>query len=201
METYPQSVQRLIEALSHLPTIGRKSAQRLAMSIVDKPEEEVKRLAEALLDVKANVMHCDICNNLSDGPVCAVCEDKTRDHSVICVVEDVQGLIAIEKTKSYHGLYHVLGGLLNPMQGIGPQELQLTRLVERIGEDEVKELVFAISPTVEGEMTTHFIRDVVKDTDISLTRIASGIPIGASLEYFDDMTLIKALEERRSMDA
>lgn len=201
MDSYPQSVQRLIEALTHLPTIGRKSAQRLAMSIVDKPEEEVRRLAEALLDVKAQVMHCEICNNLSDGPACTICEDTTRDHSIICVVEDVQGLIAIEKTRSFHGLYHVLGGLLNPMQGVGPQELQLNRLVERIAEDAVEELVFAISPTVEGEMTTHFIKDVVKDTGIRLSRIASGIPIGASLEYFDDMTLIKALEERRSMDA
>jgi recombination protein RecR len=201
MDIYPASVERLIEALTHLPTIGRKSAQRLAMSIVDKPEEEVKRLAEALLEVKERVMHCEICHNLADGPICLVCEDETRDHSVICVVEDVQGLIAIEKTKSYHGLYHVLGGLLNPMQGIGPQELDLNRLVDRIGQDDVKELVFAISPTVEGEMTAHFIRDVVKDTGIRLSRIASGIPIGASLEYFDDMTLIKALEERRSMDA
>lgn len=200
MDTYPRSVQRLIEALTHLPTIGRKSAQRLAMSIVDKPEEEVRQLAEALLTVKEQVVHCEICHNLSDGPICSICEDKTRDHSILCVVEDVQGLIAIEKTRSYHGLYHVLGGLLNPMQGIGPQELQLSRLVERIGEDEIRELVFAISPTVEGEMTTHFIRDVVKDTGITLTRIASGVPIGASLEYFDDMTLIKALEDRRSMD-
>ena len=199
MSTYPQSVQRLIEALTHLPTIGRKSAQRLAMSIVEKPDAEVEALIRALSDVKENVTHCSICNNLTDKEICSVCEDKTRDTAVVCVVEDVQALIAIEKTRSFRGLYHVLGGLLNPMAGITPEELHLESLVHRIAHDDIRELVLAFSPTVEGDVTAHFIQEVLKDTAVELSRIASGIPIGASLEYFDDMTLTKAIEDRRNM--
>lgn len=200
MDYYPKSVQRLIEALTHLPTIGRKSAQRLAMNIVEKPPEEVDVLIQALIDVKEKVTHCSICNNLTDREICSVCEDQTRDTSVVCVVEDVQALIAIEKTRGFHGLYHVLGGLLNPLHGVTPEKLHLESLVQRIAHDDIKELVLAISPTVEGDVTAHFIRDVLKDTDVKLTRIASGIPIGASLEYFDDMTLINALADRRKME-
>lgn len=200
MAYYPTSVQRLIEALTHLPTIGRKSAQRLAMNIVEKPPKEVDVLIQALIDVKEKVTHCSICNNLTDREICSVCEDQTRDTSVVCVVEDVQALIAIEKTRGFHGLYHVLGGLLNPLHGVTPEKLHLESLVQRIAHDDIKELVLAISPTVEGDVTAHFIRDVLKDTDVKLTRIASGIPIGASLEYFDDMTLINALADRRKME-
>ncbi len=199
MDYYPKSVQRLIEALTHLPTIGRKSAQRLAMNLVEKPDAEVEALIQALQDVKDKVVHCSICNNLTDKEICNICEDKSRDASLVCVVEDVQGLIAIEKTRGFRGLYHVLGGLLNPMQGVNPQDLHLDSLVQRIAHEDIRELVLAFSPTVEGDVTAHFIQDVLKDTDIALTRIASGIPIGASLEYFDGQTLIQALEDRRKL--
>lgn len=199
MSTYPESVQRLIEALSHLPTIGRKSAQRLAMHIVDKPEDEVRTLAEALLSVKTDVHHCQICNNLTDRTICSICEDQSRDQHTLCIVEDVQSLIAIEKTHHFRGLYHVLDGLLNPMQGIGPDELHLDQLVDRIGQEDITEVVIAFSPTLEGDVTASFIQEVLKDTDIRMTRIASGIPMGGSLEYFDEMTLAKALDDRRNL--
>lgn len=199
MSAYPESIERLIEELSHLPTIGRKSAQRLAMFLVEKPQEDVHRLADALMAVKSQVHHCSICNNLTDHEICSICEDGNRDHHVLCIVEDVPSLIAIEKTQHYRGLYHVLSGLLNPMQSIGPDDLNLEQLIHRIGTEDVEEVIIAFSPTLEGDVTANFIHDVLKDTSIQISRIASGIPMGGSLEYFDEMTLAKAMDERRNL--
>lgn len=153
----------------------------------------------ALLDTKDKITHCSICNNLADTPVCRICEDTTRDESVLCVVENVTELIAIEKTKSYRGRYHVLGGLLNPMAAVGPMELHLDVLAERVAKEDIQEVVLAFGPTVEGDLTAGVLQELLQEADVKITRIASGIPIGASLEYFDDITLIRALEDRRAM--
>lgn len=200
MDLYPESLERLVVELGRLPTIGKKSAERLAMAIVKKDPDQVKNLAQALVDVKAKVKRCRECGNLTEDDLCQVCQSPRRDRSVITVVEDPANLIALEKSKDYKGLYHVLGGLISPMKDISGENIGVDKLLERAGREEVKEIILAISPTVEGETTALFLNQLLKGKDVKVTRIASGIPMGGSLEYFDSETLNKALEERRSMD-
>jgi recombination protein RecR len=194
---YTKPLANLVEQLQRLPGIGSKTAQRLALYILKRPEAEVEALAQAILNAKQQVGTCQICHHLSADPICDICADPSRDRSIICVVTDSRDIIAIEKTREYKGLYHVLGGVLSPMDGIGAEQLNIKSLLKRLGEP-VKEVIMAISPTVEGETTTLYVGGLVKNFT-KVTRIAFGIPMGGDLEYADEITLAKALEGRREL--
>ena len=199
MKEYPESIEELIENLRKLPSVGRKSAQRMALHVVNMDKNNIESIIKAFQDVKDKIKKCQICGNFTEDSICQICRDDSRDKSTICVVEDVTNLITIEKSNSFNGTYHVLNGLINPGAAISNDTSDIDRLVDRIKNDDIKELIFAISPTLEGETTMLFIRELVKNKDIKITRIASGIPIGGNLEYFDELTLSKALEDRRDL--
>lgn len=199
MAIYPESLDNLIEQFQKLPTIGRKSAERLAMSIVTRDRDSVEDFSKTLIEVKDKIKHCDICGNLTENDICDICKDITREDDFICVVEDVSDLIAIEKSHAYHGKYHVLGGLISPSDGIGPEELNIDKLIKRIDEDGVKEIILAISSTIEGETTSLFLSSLLAKKDVRLSKIAQGIPVGSNLEYFDQLTLERAIEDRREV--
>lgn len=190
---------KLTECFARLPGIGRKSAQRLAFHILRMPEEEAKAFANAILEAREKIGYCEICKNITDTPRCAICSDETRDKSTICVVEDPRDVIAIERTKEYHGLYHVLGGLISPMDGIGPENLFIKELLARLGDGTVKEVIMATNPTVEGEATAMYLSRLIKPMDIKVSRLAYGIPVGGNLEYADEVTLYRAIEGRSLM--
>src|SRR5574344_231859 len=199
MKEYPESIEELIENLRKLPSVGRKSAQRMALHVVNMDKNNIESIIKAFQDVKDKIKKCEICGNFTEDKICQICRDDNRDKSTICVVEDVTNLITIEKSNSFNGTYHVINGLINPVAAISNDTSDIDRLVDRIKNDDIKELIFAISPTLEGETTMLFIRELVKNKDIKITRIASGIPIGGNLEYFDELTLSKALEDRRDL--
>ena len=190
---------KLTECFARLPGIGRKSAQRLAFHILRMPEEEAKAFANAILEAREKIGYCEICKNITDTPRCAICSDETRDKSTICVVEDPRDVIAIERTKEYHGLYHVLGGLICPMDGIGPENLFIKELLARLGDGTVKEVIMATNPTVEGEATAMYLSRLIKPMGIKVSRLAYGIPVGGNLEYADEVTLYRAIEGRSLM--
>ncbi len=196
---YTRPLARLIEQLQRLPGIGPKSAQRLALHILKRPEEEVKALAQALLEAKQQVGLCSVCFHLSAEPVCDICKNPSRDPQIICVVADSRDVIALEKTREYKGRYHVLGGLISPMEGIGPDHLHISPLVKRVAQQGVKEVIMAISPSVEGDTTTLYVGQLLKPFT-KVTRIAFGLPMGGDLEYADEVTLARALEGRRELD-
>lgn len=199
MYNYPNSLEELIENLRKLPSVGRKSAQRMALHIVNMNKESVQDMVWALQSTMEKIKHCSKCGNLSESEICPICSDVSRDESVICVVEDVTNLMTIENTDSFKGLYHVLKGLISPSSLLDSDEIGIDRLIERVNEGSVREIILAISPTVEGETTMLFIKELLKSKEIKITRIASGIPVGGNLEYFDDITLSKALEDRRDL--
>jgi recombination protein RecR len=182
-----------------LPGIGPKSAQRLALHILKRPEEEVKALAMALMEAKTQVGYCSICFHLSADPVCEICRASNRDNNTICVVADSRDVIALEKTREYRGKYHVLGGVISPMEGIGPEQLSIQPLVRRVSQRKIEEVIIAISPSVEGETTTLYVGQLLKPFT-KVTRIAFGLPMGGDLEYADEVTLAKALEGRRELE-
>jgi len=194
---YTKPLARLIEELQKLPGVGHKSAQRLALHILKQPASFAKELADSLIDAKEKVKFCSVCSNLTSIDPCELCQDTKRDNVTICVVADPRDLIAIENTKGYRGVYHVLQGLISPMDGIGPDKLRIKELLDRIGKDNnIKEIILAINPTVEGEATTLYISRLIKPLGVKITRIAFGLPMGSDLEYADSMTLSKALEGR-----
>ena len=203
MEYYSHSVASLIDEFARLPGIGKKTAQRLAFHIIGMNERDAMGLASAITNVKENIKYCNICSNLTDKDVCNICASKKRDESIICVVADPRDVIAIEKTKEYRGLYHVLHGNISPMEGIGPEDIKIKELLTRLkpseGREEVLEVILATSPTIEGEATAMYISKLLKPLEIRTTRIAYGIPIGGDLEYADELTLSKALEGRREI--
>ena len=190
---------KLTECFARLPGIGRKSAQRLAFHILRMPEEEAKAFANAILEAREKIGYCEICKNITDTPRCAICSDETRDKSTVCVVEDPRDVIAIERTKEYHGLYHVLGGLISPMDGSGPENLFIKELLARLGDGSVKEVIMATNPTVEGEATAMYLSRLIKPMGIKVSRLAYGIPVGGNLEYADEVTLYRAIEGRSLM--
>lgn len=190
---------KLTECFARLPGIGRKSAQRLAFHILRMPEEEAKAFANAILEAREKIGYCEICKNITDTPRCAICSDETRDKSTVCVVEDPRDVIAIERTKEYHGLYHVLGGLISPMYGIGPENLFIKELLARMTDGSVKEVIMATNPTVEGEATAMYLSRLIKPMGIKVSRLAYGIPVGGNLEYADEVTLYRAIEGRSLM--
>ncbi|MCW6677981.1 recombination mediator RecR [Anaerococcus sp. NML200574] len=199
MAILPESLNNLIEQFQKLPTIGRKSAERLAMSIVDEDIKSVKDFSDSLMEVKNRIHHCKICGNLTEDDVCSICKDFTRDEEYLCIVEDVRNLIAIEKSGAYRGKYHVLGGLISPSDDIGPDKLNIDKLLERLDNEDIREIILAISSTIEGETTILFITNLLKGRDIKISKIAQGIPVGSQLEYFDQLTLERALEDRRNI--
>lgn len=196
---YNRLTGRLIDELGKLPGIGPKSAQRLAFHIIKVTREEAESLAQAILEAKRNIRFCMNCYNLSEGELCEFCSEPGRDRSSICVVEEPKDIIAVERTGKFKGLYHVLGGVIAPMDGIGPGELRLYELMERVRKDRVQELIIATNPNTEGEATALFIADMVRDLGVRTTRIASGLPVGGELEYADEVTLGRALEGRREL--
>jgi recombination protein RecR len=194
----PESLIRLIEELQHLPGIGPKSAQRLAFHILKNPREQAERLADALRGVKDQVTNCSVCSNITDTDPCLFCRDDSRDHHLICVVEEPQNVSAIEKTREFKGVYHVLMGALSPLQGVGPDDLKIKSLLARITNG-AGEVILATNPTVEGEATAIYLARLLKPLGVKVTRIAMGVPVGSDLEYADEVTMHKALEGRREV--
>ena len=193
---YGEHVAKLIESLSRLPGIGNKSAQRLAFHIIRMPTDRAMNLASTILEAVENVRYCSICCNLTDTDPCAICENTKRDKQLIMVVEDPRDMAAYERTHEYHGLYHILHGVLSPMNGIGPEDLKLSELLKRMQTHPVKEVITATNPTVEGEATAMYISKLLRPLGIKVTRIAHGVPVGGDLEYVDEVTLTRALEGR-----
>jgi recombination protein RecR len=191
-----QSVEKLIGELSKLPGIGRKTAQRLTFWILKMKKEDARSLARAIVDVKEKVVRCSVCSNITETDPCGICTDAKRDRSTICVVEEANDILALEKSGEYHGLYHVLEGALSPLDGIGPEQLRFTEFISRL-KDDIKEVIIATNPNVEGEATAVYISRLVKPLKIKVTRIARGLPVGSDLEYADQNTLSKALQGRQ----
>ncbi len=199
MKEYTAPLARLIDELKHLPGIGQKSAQRIAFYLERAPRDDVQRLAEALLDAKDKIRLCSLCNNLTELDPCEYCSDPRRDPEVICVVETPYNVVSVEKSREFRGHYHVLHGALSPLQGIGPEQLKLRNLIERLNGGKVRELIVATSPTVEGEATAVYLAKLVKPLGVKVSRIAMGIPVGSDLEFADEVTMLRALEGRREM--
>ncbi len=198
MAEYILPLEKLIEQFRKLPGIGKKTAVRLAFSVLEFSNEEAEAFAEAVIGAKSNVHTCSVCQNYSDGELCPVCADPERDRSVICVVEDAKAVMSLEKVKEFGGVYHVLHGAISPMEGIGPDKLRIRELMMRLTE-EVNEVIIATNPTVEGEATAMYLTKLIKPLGIKVSRLAYGIPVGGELEYADEVTLMRALEGRRSM--
>ena len=199
MTYYSPSIEKLVEAFERLPSIGHKTAVRLAFHILDATTEETEEFVKAIQDAKTNLKYCSKCYNISDTDPCPICANNKRDESTICVVEDVKDIIAMEKTHEFKGIYHVLHGSISPMNGVGPDDIKLKELLARLNPETVKELILATNPRVEGEATAMYISKLVKPLGITVTRIAHGIPVGGDLEYTDEITLTKALEGRREI--
>ncbi|MEM1279247.1 MAG: recombination mediator RecR [Cyanobacteria bacterium P01_D01_bin.6] len=196
---YARPLARLIEELQKLPGVGPKTAQRLALHLLKRPDAEVQALAQALIDAKSQMGYCSICFHLSSEPVCDICKSTSRDLQTLCIVADSRDVIALEKTREYRGKYHVLGGLISPMEGIGPEQLNIGPLVHRVNKDDIQEAIIAISPSIEGDTTTLYVGQLLKPFT-KVTRIAFGLPMGGDLEYADEVTLARALEGRRTLD-
>jgi recombination protein RecR len=194
----PESLAHLVEELQRLPGIGPKGAHRLAFHILKTPREITDRLVEALRNVKERVTFCSICNNITDSDPCAYCADSSRDHRIICVVEEAQNVAAVEKTREFKGLYHVLMGVLSPLQGVGPDDLKIKGLLTRVAGG-VEEVILATNPNVEGEATAIYLARLLKPLGVKVTRIAMGLPVGSDLEYADEVTMHKAMEGRREV--
>jgi recombination protein RecR len=195
----PDPLLKLVEQLQRLPGIGAKSAQRLAFHILKTPREDVERLAEAMRDVKDRVTYCSICSNITDVDPCYYCTDSGRDHRIICVVEEAENVSAVEKTRDFKGLYHVLMGALSPLHGVGPDDLKIKGLLGRVGAGGVDEVILATNPNVEGEATAIYLAKLLKPLGVRVTRIAMGVPVGSDLEYADEVTMQRAMEGRREV--
>ncbi|SFX31989.1 DNA replication and repair protein RecR [Thermoactinomyces sp. DSM 45891] len=195
----PEPISKLIESFVRLPGIGPKSAQRLAMFVLRMEEEDVMDFAKALVRAKRDLRTCSVCGNITDQDPCYICNDSKRDRSTICVVQDARDLMAMERTREFDGLYHVLHGAISPIEGIGPEQLKIPDLLRRLGDETVKELILATNPNIEGEATAMYLSKLVRSFGLKVTRIAHGLPVGGDLEYADEVTLTKALEGRREL--
>ena len=199
MQRYARPLQRLVDALERLPGIGQKSAQRLALYLLRTSSEHAGELAHAILDARAQVRQCEVCFNLSESPRCPICEDASRDHTVLTVVADVRDLMALENAGDYRGGYHVLDGLLSPMDGIGPENLHVRELLARLEDQQVREIILATNPTVEGDATALYLARLIKPLGLRVSRIALGLPVGGDLDYADQMTIMRAMDGRTVM--
>jgi recombination protein RecR len=199
MSDYAEPIERLIDEFRKLPGIGPKSAQRLAYSILRRPREDADRLRQAILEVKEKIRLCSQCNNFSDRDPCFYCDNPNRSAEMICVVEEPHDILAIEKTREYHGQFHVLHGVLSPINGVGPEDLKLKNLLERLRKGNVREIILATNPNVEGEATAIYLAKLLKPIGVKVTRIALGVPVGSDLEFADEVTMSKALEHRHEL--
>ena len=199
MSAYSPSIEKLIESFEKLPSIGHKTAIRLAYHMLDMSDDEIKEFTSSITDAKQKLKYCSICFNISDTDPCPICSDTKRDQSTICVVEDVRDIMAMERTHEYKGVYHVLHGTISPWNGVGPDEIKIKELLNRIRDNEIKEVIIATNPRVEGEATSIYLSKLLKAFNIKVTRIAHGIPVGGDLEYTDEITLMKAMEGRREI--
>lgn len=199
MPDFAPSIAKLIEELKHLPGIGQKTAQRLAFHLLREERERALALAEAIRDAKEKIGPCSVCNNITDTDPCFFCTSPTRNKKIICVVEEAPNIAAIEKTREFSGMYHVLGGALSPLQGRGPEQLKIKSLIERLKGATVEEIIIATNPTAEGEATAVYLSKLIKPLGVRVTRIAMGIPVGSDLEYADEVTMLKAMEGRREL--
>ena len=199
MDFYAEPLARLIEKFASLPGIGGKTAKRLAFHILSLTEDEARDFADAVVNAKTGMRFCSVCQNMTDGDVCGICDDDRRERSVICVVENSGDVIAMEQTGGYNGLYHVLHGAISPMDGVEPSDIKIAELLTRLSDDTVKEVIMATNPNIEGEATAMYISKLIKPLGVKVTRIAHGVPVGADLEYADKVTLTMALEGRREM--
>ena len=196
---YPDSIKNLIESFKFLPGIGEKTAERLAFSILDLEEEQTEFFSKSIVDTKNKIHKCSVCNNLTEDDVCYICSDKLRNQEVLCVVEDSKYVFLFEKLGMFHGKYHVLEGLISPLDGINPEDIGLSKLIDRISSEGIKEIIFAFKPSIEGETTSLYIKKILEGMNITITRLASGVPIGADMEYIDSLTLEMALEGRKNL--
>ena len=200
MATYDvAALEKLVEQFQKIPSIGRKTAQRMAFHVLDLPDNEAKEFADAILEAHTKIHHCSLCHNLTENELCPICESNSRDHSLLCVVEDPRDVPALERTREFQGVYHVLHGTISPMNGVGPEQLTIKSLVERVATGEIKEVIMATNPTLEGDTTAMYIGKLLKPFEVKVTRLAYGIPVGADIEYADDVTLLRALEGRREL--
>jgi recombination protein RecR len=199
MSDYAEPIEKLIDEFRKLPGIGSKSAQRLAYNVLRRSREDAERLSRAILEVKEKILYCSRCNNFSDRDPCRYCNDAARSNETICVVEEPHDILAVEKTREYHGQYHVLHGVLSPINGIGPGDLKLANLLERLREGNVREIILATNPNVEGEATAIYLAKLLKTIGVKVSRIALGLPVGSDLEFADEVTMSKALEHRHEL--
>ena len=200
MADYIESLQRLAEAFGRLDGVGRKSAMRMAYSVLDLPDEEAEEFAQAVLDAKRKIHLCPVCMNLTDRELCGVCEDENRDRSVVCVVEDPKTVVSMEKVREYRGVYHVLHGAISPMNGVTPDQLKVKELLKRLEDGGIREVIVATNPTVEGEATAMYLSRLIRPFGVRVTRLAYGVPVGSDLEYADENTLYRALQGRQNVD-
>lgn len=196
---YPESLKNLIESFKYLPSVGEKTAERFAFSVLDLDDEQIELFRESLDDVKNKVHPCSRCNVLTEGELCSICSDNFRESSTLCVVEDVKSVFLFEKIGMFTGKYHVLEGLISPLDGINPEDIGLDKLIDRIHEEKYQEIIFAFKPSIEGETTSLYIKKILDDLDIKITKLANGVPIGADMEYVDSLTLERALNDRKEI--
>jgi len=199
MSKFAEPMTRLIDQLKKLPGVGSKSAQRMAFHILRSSEDDADALAGAIRDVKANLRLCSICNNITDVDPCIYCSSATRNQKLVCVIEEPTNIAAVEKTRHFNGVYHVLHGSLSPLHGVGPEQLRIANLLSRVAKDDIEEVILATNPTVEGEATATYLAQQLKRQGLRVTRIAMGIPVGSDIEYTDEVTMLKAMEGRRDM--
>lgn len=198
---YPESLQNLIDCYKKLPGIGEKSAERMALCSLEFDSELIDNFAQSLLDIKQKIKKCPICANLTEKDICSICSNSSRNHQVICVVQEPKNIIQFEKSGFFSGVYHVLGGLISPLEDVNPEDLNIESLVNRVEKDNIKEIILAIKPSIEGEATALYISKILEDKNIKISKIAHGVPIGADIDYIDSLTLEMAFEERKQVDA
>ena len=199
MNKYPKSFEQLIECFKMLPGIGEKNAERLCFAVLNFDEEQTNLFSKSIVDIKTKIKNCEVCNNLSEEDKCNICLDKTRDKKVVCVVENAKNLVLFEKAGIFNGVYHVLDGLISPLNGVNPEDININQLVKRIKNEEIKEVILALNPSIEGETTSLYIKKMLEGLDISITKIAAGIPVGADMEYLDPITIQMAMEGRKEV--
>ena len=199
MKFFAPSVEHLIDEFARLPGVGRKSAQRLAFYILNQPQETAQQLADAILEAKKSVFTCSICQNLTDSDICPICANPTRDHSVICVVADPRDVLAFERTREFNGVYHVLHGTISPLNHVGPDDIRIRELLQRVADNDIREVIIATNPDTEGEATAMYLSRLLRPFGVTVTRLAYGIPVGGNLEYIDEVTLMRALEGRKEI--
>ncbi len=196
---YPTTIQNLIECFKKYPGVGTKTAERYAFETLDLDEEVIEQFIQSLKDSKQKIKHCSVCNNLTEDDVCDICKDKTRDSNILCVVEDPKSVMLLDKLGIFNGYYHVINGLISPLDGVNPEDIELDKLIKRVKDENIKEIILAVKPSIEGETTSLYISKLLKDTDVVVSKIAHGVPIGTEIDYVDSLTLELALENRKEI--